>query len=286
VRVVAGARIAPPVYRCLGTVDIDGNGTDCDITHAGPFILGDVVTMAKMDMFRAPFCAHPHSGATVCSVLMEGKPFRAWDNVRGAEAELLLPGGVYMLDSGYGCVHDEKPDPISLAPVTRAVFAEGESAIGEGFSFLQLWFNPGNLHQLDSKPMSSQVLSPSEVPVITDGPLSLRLLAGKHGGAESPLALPHELVLMHGRLQGGNKSSLQLPPGHEGFIVLVKDSGAALVAGQALEHGHTGCIIGGEDAPLELQAASEAPVFFVLVRAPTALHQATPPDAIFEFSAV
>ena len=80
---------------------------------------------------------------------------------------------------------------------------------------------------------------------------------------------------MHGRLQGGGSASVQLPAGQEGFIVLVKDSGAALVAGQELEHGHTGCI-GGEDAPLELQAASDAPVFFVLVRALSAPHRRRP----------
>ena len=27
-------------------------------------------------------------------------------------------GGVYLLDSGYGCVHDEKPDPISMRGCT------------------------------------------------------------------------------------------------------------------------------------------------------------------------
>jgi redox-sensitive bicupin YhaK (pirin superfamily) len=141
VTIVNGAKLAPPIYRAFGTVDMDGNGTLCDIPSAGPFILADCVAMPKIEMFRAPFCAHPHSGAAVCSVLMEGKEFRAWDNLRGSEEQGLLPGGVYLLDSGYGCVHDEKPDPISLTGTTKSVFAQGDSPAGEGFSFCQLWFN-------------------------------------------------------------------------------------------------------------------------------------------------
>lgn len=89
---------APPVMcRQFGTVDIDGNGTTLNmpdgtpLTNAGPFVLLDVVTMADIDNFKAPFCAHPHSGAAVCSVLMEGNEFRAWDNLRGAEADPLTP---------------------------------------------------------------------------------------------------------------------------------------------------------------------------------------------------
>ena len=45
--------------------------------------------------------------------------------------------------------------------------------------------------------------------------------------------------------------------------MLVKDSGAALVGGQPFELKQTG-VISGDDAPLTLQAASEAPVLFLL----------------------
>jgi hypothetical protein len=112
--------------------------------------------------------------------------------------------------------------------------------------------------------MSSQVVAPSDVPIVTDGPLAVRVLAGKYGGAESPLKLPHELLLLHGRLDGGAASAqLRLPVGQEGFIVLVKDSGAALVGGQPFALQQTG-VISGDDAPLTIQAASETPVFFLL----------------------
>ena len=65
-----------------------------------------------------------------------------------AERDALVPGGVYMLNSGAGCVHDEKPDPISVRGCTKALFAEGDDPAAEGFSFCQLWFNPGGLQDL------------------------------------------------------------------------------------------------------------------------------------------
>ena len=72
---VSGKRVAPPVYRALGTCDIDGNGTALNLPCgsafecAGPFVLLDVVSMPKVAMFRAPFCAHPHAGAAVRTFL-------------------------------------------------------------------------------------------------------------------------------------------------------------------------------------------------------------------------
>ena len=257
------------VNRLMGTCDIDGNGTTFNLPDgspfecAGPFILGDLVSMPKVEMFKAPFCAHPHSGACVCSILMEGKEFRPWDNHRGAEPELLLPGGIYMLDAGRGCVHDEKPDAISVRGATKALFAEGDDPTGTGFSFCQLWFNPGRLESADERPMRSQVIAPAAIPLVSEGPLSLRVLGGSYKGSASPLELPHELLLLHGRLEGGAAAPIELPPHFEGFIALVKDSGEGAVGSQPLSLGQVGRI-GAGAAPLTLRATSDAPIFFLL----------------------
>ena len=257
------------VNRLMGTCDIDGNGTTFNLPDgspfecAGPFILGDLVSMPKVEMFKAPFCAHPHSGACVCSILMEGKEFRPWDNHRGAEPELLLPGGIYMLDAGRGCVHDEKPDAISVRGATKALFAEGDDPTGTGFSFCQLWFNPGRLESADERPMRSQVIAPAAIPLVTEGALSLRVLGGSYKGSASPLELPHELLLLHGRLEGGAAAPIELPPHFEGFIALVKDSGEGAVGSQPLSLGQVGRI-GAGAAPLTLRATSDAPIFFLL----------------------
>ena len=75
-----------------------------------------------------PFCAHPHCGASIASILLQGSAVRPWDNVQGDEPELLLPGGIYHVDTGAGCVHDEPVEPIALRQVTRPGFADGEPA--------------------------------------------------------------------------------------------------------------------------------------------------------------
>ena len=278
-KVVVDGKGMGPMFRALGTADIDGNGTPFQLPDgapfecAGPFILLDVVAMPSAANFKAPFCAHPHSGALVCSVLIEGKEFRAWDNVRGSEKELLVPGGVYALDSGHGCVHDVKPDPISVRGCTKAVFAEGESSEAEGFCFCQLWINPGGLGALDSRPMSSQVVPPEAIPIVSEGALAVRVLAGEYGGKASPLSIPHELMLLHGRLEAGGSAELTLPAGHEGFAVLVQGSGAALIDGQhSLGHRQTAVIGGGggdgdgdATTTLTLAAADDGqPVLFLL----------------------
>jgi len=254
--------------RIMGSVDIDGNGTLFDeVPDCDPFILADLIGMPKAEMMKAPFCAHPHSGACVMSVLMEGKEFAAWDNLRGVEKELLLPGGLYLLDSGRGGVHDEKPEAVSMRGVTKAVFSEGEDAAAEGFAFCQLWFNPG-LEDTDAKPLSSQVLQPGDVPIVTQGALAVRVLAGAYGGVTSPLALPHPILLLHGRLDAGAEAELALPADHSGFIVPIPArSGEFTVDGALLPAGHVARLGAGAGA-LKLAAGEEGATFLLGVGVP------------------
>ena len=250
--------------RALGTCDIDGNGITFNkpdgssFECAGPFVLADVIGLESVDAFKMPFSAHPHSGAAVCSILMEGRGFRAWDNHRGEEDSPLLPGGLYMLNAGYGGVHDEKL--ASAVATTKAVFRDGDDSSAEGFSFCQLWFNPGGLDEL--APLSSQMIHPDNIPIFTDGPLALRVLGGEYGGQTSPLVLPYPLVLLHGRLEAGKAAELAFPDEYEGFIVLVKDSGDASVGHNSLSVGQTGLVSGG--GVLELRATDEQkPALFI-----------------------
>ena len=68
-KVVVDGKGMGPMFRALGTADIDGNGTPFQLPDgapfecAGPFVLLDVVAMPSAANFKAPFCAHPHSGA-------------------------------------------------------------------------------------------------------------------------------------------------------------------------------------------------------------------------------
>ncbi|CAE8669496.1 unnamed protein product [Polarella glacialis] len=90
-----------PLCRIMGCKGIDGDGTEFEVNDVAPFLL-----CRRALNCEDAFCAHPHAGTAVASILCEGIPMRAWDNVRGSEKEQLFPGGVYVVCSGRGCAHD------------------------------------------------------------------------------------------------------------------------------------------------------------------------------------
>ena len=93
-------------FGLFGCHDIRGRGSHVSACpHADPFILCTAAVMPPGA--KPPFCAHPHCGASVASLLFKGGAITPWDNVQGFEREKLLPGGVYHVDTGAGCVHDE-----------------------------------------------------------------------------------------------------------------------------------------------------------------------------------
>ena len=79
-------------HKLFGAHEIRGRGSDVPgCAHADPFFLCDAVRLPRDA--KPPFCAHPHSGAGVISLLFRAAcTVRPWDNVRGFEAAPLRPG--------------------------------------------------------------------------------------------------------------------------------------------------------------------------------------------------
>ena len=156
-----------PAVNLFGVHDIYGRGTHVPASpHADPFVMCTVVKAPAG--FKPPFCAHPHCGASVASILFQGTAIRPWDNVSGTEAKPLLPGGIYHVDTGAGCVHDEPMEPVDLRRCTRPGFAEGEPTSvppdAEGRTWMmQLWWNGIDMQQPPGaplRPVSTQAISP------------------------------------------------------------------------------------------------------------------------------
>ena len=166
--------MGPIGFNLFGVHDIRGRGTHVEPSpHADPFMY--CVAARLPPGARPPFCAHPHAGASVCSILISGGAVLPWDNVQGHEREPLLPGGAYHVDTGAGCVHDEPPEAISLRPRTEAAFGGDDepAALPAGakapMSMLQLWWNaidPASAEGAPLRPVTSQVVAPSSVPVV------------------------------------------------------------------------------------------------------------------------
>ena len=111
-------RIFGPMWNLFGAHDIRGRGShNSEALHCDPFILCHAGKIPKG--MKPPFCAHPHCGASVASLFFQGGTISPWDNIHGTEKIALVPGGIYHVDTGAGCVHDEPFDVISLTR-TRA----------------------------------------------------------------------------------------------------------------------------------------------------------------------
>lgn len=199
--------------RLFGSTGIDGDGTEFELENVDPFLLCDFVDLPinlNDAPFRPPFCAHPHAGNSVASLLIEGEDMRAWDNIQGFEKERIRAGGVYVVCTGTGCVHDEGQDPVVVKrEIRRAPFGQsGDERPGTKFRFFQLWFDPGHVHaEGGPPPVRSQVVQPEAVPMISAGAMKVRVLLGSYGGVcgvDLPITVLHCSLLPftgHGTLR-------------------------------------------------------------------------------------
>ncbi|CAE8582646.1 unnamed protein product [Polarella glacialis] len=233
---VVKAKSMGPLLRIMGSKGIDGDGTEFEVNDVDPFLLCDFVCMEGTLLPKPPFCAHPHAGTAVASILCEGIPMRAWDNVGGFEKEKLFPGGVYVVCSGRGCVHDEGSDPVNLDKPSSAPFGlPGGDRVAKQFRFFQLWFDAGHIHRDELPFASSQVVQPHQVPMMNGEAMRLRLLLGRYAdqcGVDVPPTVLHGALLP---LTG--QGLLQIPAGSQGFLFVMGRSAHVTVLGGGYDVG-------------------------------------------------
>eukprot|EP00977_Amphora_coffeiformis_P026613 scaffold28325_cov205-Amphora_coffeaeformis.AAC.2 len=100
---VVPATPSGPLFRLVGTVDIDGQGTHHALAAVDPFMLLDYATIPKPHL--PPFGAHPHRGHSVVTILLQGK-VSSWDSVSQQRTVIAAPAS-YWVDAGSGLFHDE-----------------------------------------------------------------------------------------------------------------------------------------------------------------------------------
>ena len=152
-----------------------------------------------------------------------------WDNIQGPEPDLLLPGGVYHVDTGAGCVHNETMEPVDLRARTQAAFDDEPESVpcgpeDERTSLCQLWWNAVDCDAPEGEPLrpvTTQVVKPPEIPrVMQEGGVSVRVLAGSYRGSVDPCtSIQHPVLLLHVRLSPGADGTLSpLPSSFNGFV--------------------------------------------------------------------
>jgi len=228
-----------PMNRLFGSVGVDGDGTPFELEHVDPFILGDFVSLPinlNEPPMRPPFCAHPHCGNAVASVLIEGEQMSMWDNIQGFENDKLHAGGVYVVCTGTGCVHDEFTDAVVTERVIRrAPFGfPTDAEPGRNFRFFQLWFDPGHVHaEGGPPPVKTAVMQPEAVPVASSGAMKIRVLVGEYAGLQG---VPMPVSILHcGVLPFTGSGTVTIPAGTSGFLCAI--SRPAMVKIGAAEEG-------------------------------------------------
>lgn len=106
IKKIVPATATGKITRLIGTVDIDGSGTNHPLESVDPFILLDYGVVPINEM--PPFGAHPHRGHSVITVLLQGK-VKSWDSFKpkGEWYTLTAPAS-YWVDAGSGVFHDER----------------------------------------------------------------------------------------------------------------------------------------------------------------------------------
>jgi redox-sensitive bicupin YhaK (pirin superfamily) len=219
------------LWRIIGTVDIDGQGTEHAIEQVSPFILlDDAIIEGKMS---SSFQKHPHTGLVAVTYLLEGT-IHAWDNIYGATPDLNHAGGVYCIDSGRGIVHGEEP-------------VEGMRHV----RLLQMWFNPG----LDKQPLpkaSYQLFQPNELPIYQNEQLWAKIIIGKAFDLTSPVVSRWPIQYLHLKLASHQTCILKIPKDSwQGFIYIIAGHGKFgknKIIGQPKE-----CLVLGSELSEEIQ---------------------------------
>jgi redox-sensitive bicupin YhaK (pirin superfamily) len=142
------------------------------------------------------FGPHPHRGFETITYLLAGG-IEHRDSTGGHA--VLGPGDVQWMTAGGGIVHAEEP-PGAL---------RRSGGIVHGF---QLWLNlPGPLKSI---PPGFAVLRGRDIPTTEPAPgVTVRVIGGRCGAAESPVRLRSPVFLWHATLSPGARWTFAKPPG-------------------------------------------------------------------------
>lgn len=242
-------------YRIIGTTDIDGKGTNHPLAGLDPFVFLDE-SLNPAGVAGLGGGGHPHAGLTAITYLNPNRPehpgsssslsssngaLQPWDNFSGADQPVNRAGGLYVIASGRGVVHDER----NVTP---------QGSIMHQF---QLWVDPGlgssssrsrngsgrtdAGEQADSNlnlPMAKPALyPPKDIPVARGDALGdgssdgawCRVMIGSQYGLTSPAASPVKggMLYLHLSLPASCSTAVKIPIGFRGIALCIE--GEALV---------------------------------------------------------
>ncbi|BAL26537.1 pirin family protein [Azoarcus sp. KH32C] len=162
----------------------------------GPFVFLDQMGPVKLQPGTGlDVRPHPHIGLATVTYLFDGEILHR-DSLGSVQP--IRPGELNWMTAGSGIVHSER-SPVALRPA------------GPALSGLQAWV---------ALPLSDEECAPDfahhgahELPVLEDGGLRIRVIAGEAFGVRSPAATRSPLFYADVALDSGQQ--VQVPPEHE-----------------------------------------------------------------------
>ena len=201
-----------PINRLIGTVDVDGKGTDHPLAQVDPFMLLDQGTITENG--KPPFGAHPHRGHSVVTVLTRGQ-VKSWDSYTHRDTVVKAPAS-YWVDAGSGVFHDETtviPDP---------------SDPQQHVSLFQLWISVKE----EDRVKQASVQYDTNLPIVdaknVNGDVVGTILYYVGDGVS--IRTPHPITVAYVTQKPGTILNFPVDPTHGGFAVHVK--GAAKYGGE------------------------------------------------------
>lgn len=203
----------------------------------GPFIfwdhMGPVKIVTGTDMTVR---SHPHIGLATITWLFSGEIMHR-DSLGNEQA--IKPGEVNWMTAGSGIVHSERSYGGAIPKILEGI---------------QLWLAlPKESEDVDASFFHCKI---DDVPFLREENLTLRLIAGKAYGKESPVPVYSDLFYMHIHTKLGKKYEYELPENHEGAVYIVK--GEAKIEDQVYDRFNL--IIFKKGQKIEFEALSDLEV--------------------------
>ena len=183
----------------------------------GPFIFFDQMGPGEFLAGRGlDVRPHPHIGLSTVTYLFEGEILHR-DSLGSRQP--IVPGDVNWMTAGHGIAHSERTDPALRVHANRLFGIQSWVALPKGAEETA----PGFAHH------------PAEtLPLVEDGGMRLRLIAGAGWGLSTPVAVSSPLFYADAVLAPG--AAVPLPDEHEERAAYVVD-GEVEVAGETFTPG-------------------------------------------------
>lgn len=199
------------------------------LDHFGP------VFVNKNNPFYVP--PHPHKGFEPVTLLFKGEVLHR-DSL--GNTGYLKAGDVQWMTAGSGIIHSEGVPPAFLEK-------------GGEVELIQLWVNlPRSAKQHTPR---YQDIRSEQFPIVRIGDGSYKLLAGEYNGEASPINLLTPVMILHGRLDAGQRSSVEVPAGFATAIYTL--SGTLSMDGYEIPARHL-IWLNDEDGPVNIATLDDS----------------------------